>query len=89
VLSLRAEAAGCMVPPMDACFPASHWRTDVGSGMLRKCHVSRLLLMSMSATMHDVLSEQVHDCSSSGIIYTMLLLHAIALNDNVRQICSI
>ena len=33
--------------------------------------------------MHDVLSEQVHDCSSFGITYTMLPLHAIALNDNV------
>jgi len=30
----------------------------------------------------------VHDCSSSGIIYTMLPLHPIALNDNVQQICS-
>jgi hypothetical protein len=42
VLSLGAEAVGCMVPPMDACFPASHWRADVGSGMLRKCLVTSL-----------------------------------------------
>jgi hypothetical protein len=39
--------------------------------------------------MHAVLSEQVHDYSSSGIIYTILLLHATALNDNVWQICSV
>ena len=32
-------------------------------------------------------SEQVHDCSSSGIMYMMLPLHAIALNDDVQQIC--
>ncbi len=49
VLYLGAEAAGCMVPPVDACVPASHWRVDVGSGMLRKCHVIRLVLISMSA----------------------------------------
>jgi len=49
-LSLGAEAAGCVVPPMDACVSASHWRFDVGSGMLRKCHALCLLLMSMSAT---------------------------------------
>lgn len=32
--------------------------------------------------------EQLHDCSSFDIIYTMFLLHAIALNDNVQQIGS-
>ena len=70
-----------MVPPMDACIPASHWRADVGSGMLCK---SVLCLQSM----HDVLSEQVHDCSSCDIICTMLPLHTVALNDNVWQLCS-
>lgn len=31
-------------------------------------------------------SEQVHDCSSSGIMYMMLTLHAIALNDDLSNL---
>ena len=48
VLSLGAEAVGCMVPPMDACLPASHWRADVGAVCCASV-LLRLLLMSMSA----------------------------------------